>query len=186
MGANCYNFGSVSACGSLNFKAPAPESGKYTLRCFYLDSCVDIEKHFDYGEDLSFPVEKLNESYKFNAVVISPQDNFLSVKYGEIVYNKFSFRTSIGCPFDNFSGSGSIIPSDPPGTTVPSDRDLNFRHIQFTASKNWVVVHNLGKYPSVTTVTSNNQQVFGEVEYIDIDTVQINFSTQIAGQAYLN
>lgn len=64
--------------------------------------------------------------------------------------------------------------------------DKHFRHQQLTAATVWQITHNLGKYPSVTVLTSAGQNVIGEVEYPSLNTVRITFTQAFAGDVYLN
>lgn len=73
-----------------------------------------------------------------------------------------------------------------PTTTALDDIDKNYVHTQGTASATWSIVHNLGKYASVTVVDSNNMVVHGEVEYINTNEVEITFRAAFSGEAYLN
>ena len=50
----------------------------------------------------------------------------------------------------------------------------------------WVINHYLEKYPSVTVVDSANSIITGEVTYIDMNTLKINFQAAFSGKAYLN
>jgi hypothetical protein len=49
-----------------------------------------------------------------------------------------------------------------------------------------VLVHNLGKKPSVTVVDSFNQVLFPEVVYIDNNTVKLIVTAQFSGTAHFN
>lgn len=63
----------------------------------------------------------------------------------------------------------------------------HYTHNQDAASKLWVINHNLGKFPSVTTIeNTNNQETLGKVIYNSIDEVQVEFSVEVMGTAYLN
>ncbi len=73
-----------------------------------------------------------------------------------------------------------------PTTTALDDIDKNYVHTQGTPSATWNIVHNLGKYASVTIVDSTNTVVHGEVEYIDTNEVEITFRAAFSGEAYLN
>lgn len=64
--------------------------------------------------------------------------------------------------------------------------DKTFVHTQLSASKEWLVNHNLGKFPSVTVVDSAQTVVIGEVTYIDSNNLKITFSAEFGGTAYLN
>lgn len=57
---------------------------------------------------------------------------------------------------------------------------------QSVASNSWAITHNLDKYPSVTIVDTNDEIVYGGVDYTDANSLTINFKTNIAGKAYLN
>ena len=50
----------------------------------------------------------------------------------------------------------------------------------------WTVQHNLGKFPSCTITDSAGTVVIGEVKHMDKNTVEIVFSAQFAGKAFLN
>lgn len=56
-----------------------------------------------------------------------------------------------------------------------------------TAIQNPVEIsHTLGGFPSVTTVDSANSVVTGTVTYLDTANLQIQFSADFSGTAYLN
>lgn len=57
---------------------------------------------------------------------------------------------------------------------------------QSPASSEWVIEHNLGKFPSVTVVDSSGTVVYGDVFYISESKVVIKFSAAFIGKAYLN
>ena len=46
-------------------------------------------------------------------------------------------------------------------------------------------MHNLNKFPSVVVIdsTGDNEQVYGDVQYIDKNKLYINFTTQFSGEA---
>lgn len=64
--------------------------------------------------------------------------------------------------------------------------DKNFVFNQNVASNEWIINHNLNKFPSVSVVDSGNNIVIGEVIYIDENNLQIVFSSPFSGSAYLN
>lgn len=64
--------------------------------------------------------------------------------------------------------------------------DLSFRFTQNTAAASWVIVHNLGKYPSVTVCDSSGHAVIGDVQYDSLNQLTLNFSAPFAGSANLN
>lgn len=69
---------------------------------------------------------------------------------------------------------------------VAGGGDKNYYHSQNSASSVWTIRHGLGKRPSVTVIDSAGTQVYGEVEYIDSDTVKITFKAAFSGYASLN
>lgn len=70
-------------------------------------------------------------------------------------------------------------PRGAPGSTT-------YVHQQVSPSAVWTIAHNTGRYPSVTVVDSAGSTVFGDVTYIDDDTLTISFSGGFAGEAFLN
>lgn len=72
----------------------------------------------------------------------------------------------------------------PVPTEVGGDKTYVFT--QATASDTWEIKHNLYKYPSVSIVDTGDNIVYGDVEYIDINTCVCHFSAPFSGKAYLN
>lgn len=69
---------------------------------------------------------------------------------------------------------------------VATTGDLNFTFTQGTPATTWTITHNLGKFPSVSVVDSADTQVYGDVEYIDDNSLRVTFSAAFGGKAYLN
>ena len=61
-----------------------------------------------------------------------------------------------------------------------------FVHDQLSPQTVWIVTHNLQKNPSVTVVDSGDSTVVGEVQYLDLNTLQLTFSAPFSGKAYIN
>lgn len=59
-------------------------------------------------------------------------------------------------------------------------------HEQGEASSQWVINHNLNKYPSVTVVDSANNEIIAEVKYTSANTCVVNMSSAFKGKAFLN
>mgnify|MGYP003627485825 CR=1 FL=1 len=70
--------------------------------------------------------------------------------------------------------------------TLSSQGSPTFIFTQGVPATTWNILHNLGKFPSVSVTNNNNIVVNGEVTYIDNNNVQINFSAGFSGKAYLN
>lgn len=62
-----------------------------------------------------------------------------------------------------------------------------YTYLQNTPATTWTVNHNMGKYPSVTVVTSAGDIAGGaEIDYIDKNNLTISFAAAFSGKAYLN
>lgn len=64
--------------------------------------------------------------------------------------------------------------------------DKNYIHKQQTASDLWTVVHNLGKFPSITVVDSAGTVVTGEIVLQTTEQAVISFNGAFSGKAYCN
>jgi len=94
----------------------------------------------------------------------------------------------------------SVMSVDVTSTNIDRTITLNYRDTTFTAdvykyahihnqpsaSAQWAITHNLGKYPSVSVVDSANTEVIGEVEYLNDTQLIIKFSASFSGKAFLN
>ena len=58
--------------------------------------------------------------------------------------------------------------------------------VKQTASKVWVILHNLNKKPSVTVIDNYGDVVWCDIEYTNDNTVTLQFSEETAGTVYLN
>lgn len=61
-----------------------------------------------------------------------------------------------------------------------------FEFSQPTAAATWDIVHNLGKYPSVSIVDNSGNIIEAHIQHIDNNNLKINFSIAFLGKAYLN
>jgi hypothetical protein len=59
-------------------------------------------------------------------------------------------------------------------------------HTQTVSSSTWNITHNLNKYPSVSVVDSSNEEVIGEVQHINSNSLTVKFSAPFSGKAFLN
>ena len=64
--------------------------------------------------------------------------------------------------------------------------DKHFTFTQSTATNTWNITHDLGKFPSVSVVDSGNTIVYGNIDYIDNNSLTITFSAAFGGKAYMN
>lgn len=64
--------------------------------------------------------------------------------------------------------------------------DASYIHYQVATATEWIVNHNLGKFPSVTVIDSGGSVVVGNVIYIDENNLKIQFNYEFSGKASLN
>lgn len=57
---------------------------------------------------------------------------------------------------------------------------------QQVASNEWVITHNLNKYPSVTIIDTLDRVVYGEIQYLSANQLKLSFTSNFSGKAYLN
>ena len=70
--------------------------------------------------------------------------------------------------------------------SIWENKAIEYVHTQGTASNSWTINHNLGKYPSATVVDSAGSVVVGDVNYITLNQIIVNFSSSFSGKAYIN
>lgn len=68
----------------------------------------------------------------------------------------------------------------------PGKNATSFEHVQSNPEAVWTVVHNQGRFPSVTVVDSAHDTVFGDVAYLDANRITLTFAVPFSGTAYLN
>jgi hypothetical protein len=108
--------------------------------------------------------------------------------------NLLSFKVSDGTTLDPINkGETLTFESANAGLSIAvTDNKLTFTaktayvHTQTVAAAVWTIVHNLGKYPSVSIVDSANDEVIGEVRYTNTNQVVVTFSAAFSGKAFLN
>ncbi|MFT3664635.1 phage portal protein [Piscinibacter sp.] len=61
-----------------------------------------------------------------------------------------------------------------------------YRHVQSTASDTWTIHHNLGMRPNVTVINSAGDEVEGDSDYPNENTVVLTFGAAFSGEAYLS
>jgi hypothetical protein len=70
--------------------------------------------------------------------------------------------------------------------TVVGAIDNRMTFTQVVASTEWVIQHNMGKYPSVETVDGSKEEITGEVIHTDDMNLTIRFNQPVSGFAYIN
>jgi hypothetical protein len=78
--------------------------------------------------------------------------------------------------------AGPVGPQGPAGIT----QVIAYTHVQNSVSSTWSITHNLGFYPNVTTADSAGTSIEGTVTYTSATTLEITFSVETSGKAYLS
>lgn len=61
-----------------------------------------------------------------------------------------------------------------------------FVFVQSAPASTWNITHTLNKYPSVSIVDSANNEVDGDINYVDQNNITLNFASSFSGKAFLN
>jgi len=70
---------------------------------------------------------------------------------------------------------------------VPGQDEVDsYVHEQNSPSAVWTINHNLNKYPSIVLVDTEDDVIYGEVNYESNNTIIITLSAAISGKAFLN
>lgn len=87
---------------------------------------------------------------------------------------------------DGWWNGSTIVPykSNISGEIPESDKTAVIK--QLSPSSVWTIAHTLNKFPSVTVVDSGGNVVIGDITYVDMNTIIINFTTAFSGKVYLN
>lgn len=64
--------------------------------------------------------------------------------------------------------------------------DKNYIYEQNVPAAVWTINHGLNKKPSIRVEDSVGSDVVGDYDYVDMNTVVLNFVGEFAGKAYLN
>ena len=72
------------------------------------------------------------------------------------------------------------------GGGVVGEGDKYYYHTQAATAEEWVIEHNLGKFPAVTVVSSAGEEIFCDKRFVSINKVVLNFGTPVSGAAFLN
>ena len=67
-----------------------------------------------------------------------------------------------------------------------SSADKHYTHSQDVASAQWVITHNLNKYPAVQVIDSAGCWVIGQVTYNSVNQLTLDFRGAFSGKAYMN
>lgn len=82
--------------------------------------------------------------------------------------------------------AGPTGPTGPQGVPGSVDGALpQFIHDQAIPAATWYIVHNLNRLPAVTVLDSADTEVVGNVDYIDLNTIELTFSAPFGGRAII-
>lgn len=71
-------------------------------------------------------------------------------------------------------------------TTISGSFNDSFHYVRSQAATQWVIDHNLNKYPAVHIVDYNNNEVVGDLRYTTVNQVILQFSEPFSGSAFLS
>lgn len=77
------------------------------------------------------------------------------------------------------TGGRFIIANTSPGNAG------SYIHEQAVPATTWSVVHNLARFPQVTTVDSAGTVVEGDIQYLDNNNIEVNFAAPFSGRAFI-
>lgn len=85
----------------------------------------------------------------------------------------------------------TLIPETYPPNAVSSNNNSSgpsatYLYQQQVASAQWNINHNLNKYPNVIIIDTAGSLVMGDVKYLDMNNIQLNFSVSFSGEASLS
>ena len=128
------------------------------------------------GDDIYFYEEGLLSHVVRYRVSLPPTVNdnvWVSVPVNVVSYNGYA-------PSNN-GDVLLVLPGE-----VSTLASTTYTHTQGVPLDVWTINHNLGFFPNVTVVDSTGEQVEGEVDYVDSNSVVVSFSGGFSGMAYLS
>jgi hypothetical protein len=88
---------------------------------------------------------------------------------GVSAYDLWVAQGNVGAPTEFFASIGGNY----------------FRYVQVSPASLWDIVHNLGRYAQVSVMDSAGDVVQGDISYVSLNELTIEFSAPFAGEAYL-
>ncbi len=74
----------------------------------------------------------------------------------------------------------------PVGDKISTEVIQNFEFIQSSPATEWIIEHNLDKFPSVTILDDSGNKIYGGMFFNSLNTVTLSFSRTITGKAFLS
>ena len=184
--------GKISIAAQMVFKfvvTPIPGSGEFSgpVDGAAINTVTTLEIS---GIDASSQNTVQFMEYLVDNDIIISQQNEISV-FGHFKMDSYTLNGGVyTLALTYIGGNGTLIDGnyyDLAVFTLSSrSSDLTFIFNQAVPATVWNITHNLGKFPSVSVVNSNNLLINGEITYIDDNNLTCNFSAAFAGKAYLN
>lgn len=151
--------------GDLNQKSPS------------ISGTISTDDEFLHGE-----LNQKSENTSLTGKYLPDEDGFL---YGELnqksekIYYTGKSNDTVDLIIDNVNRTIEAISKSGTG-------DKHYVHNQLSSSNEWIIQHNLRKFPSVTIIDSAGSNVIGEVKYLNLNTLVVSFQSAFSGRAYLN
>ena len=175
--------------------------------CFI--SAVVQAVHLDGTVDVYLPPDTtaiLRNKINKTGVILNPGDSVeLCCKKGRLGDAWVAVKHGIDAPVTvSGSGTGTVTTNDYNSlTNLPTingvqiignkatqdfgiEDDKTYVHTQTTPVSEWIIIHNLNKYPSIIIVNDELIVKLGDIQYLDLNRVKISFDQPFTGQAFLN
>jgi len=139
---------------------------------------LNITEFYNHLVDQGLKISNVDNISEFghyaflSAVQADPADNFLTFN--------LSYLSGNGTLRNN---KYYIFNLDNSGRT---DKNFTSPNINFSAGVAKTIAHNLGKFPSVTTVDSAGSHIVGDIQHIDNNNFTITFKASFQGKVYVN
>lgn len=124
-----------------------------------------------------------------------PIASFINVQVNDAVLVEFWTSNLVdGLITENLSAPPTVIPTK----TSQLENDAGFVtadqipqastyiHQQIAPADVWTINHNLGRFPGIVIVDSAGSKVYGDIQFVSENQIQVSFTAAFAGKAYLN
>jgi len=93
---NTLNFCNQNVCGEIDFDIIAQIAGTHRLVTEFLGIKITIENVFGIGDNITFPIDQLNENFQYTVELFDPNNAKIIIRKNEIDYDCFKFKTFLG------------------------------------------------------------------------------------------
>ena len=182
-----YNNNSIRQSGTITISGASGQ----TQQPFSGVSAIKASK---YSNDSTKDISNLISTYSSTSVIIADtedQNQFGIYQVGTVTQDS-SETNFYNIPLAYSSGNGNLNNLQSYSISVFTAGDKSFVFTQSSSSNQWVINHNLAKYPSVVVIEeTTSANIFGEIIYNSLNQITINFSGStgsgaVSGQAFLN